>query len=197
VSDEVPVHRRTVTVTSRECAEGEIEVEAELTDERPWARSEAGGDGRAPVIHRMALVVRVRVADRTILDARADMRVFPHAECPAITPAFEGLVGLRIAAGFNRAVQDRFRGVLGCSHLYELARTLGPAVVQAGISAAARRRPAGVPTHDPRATPGVLGSCHVWASGGPGLLKLEAGWQPGLGAFPVPPVEHFTAPPEE
>lgn len=192
----VPLHRRGITVTAYACGEGEMEVEAELCDERPWARPEAGGDGRSAVIHRMTLVVRIRLADKMIISARADMGTFPHAECPLITSAFEGLTGLSIASGYNRAVQERFRGAAGCSHLYELARVLGPAAIQAAISARARDRPAGRPTHDPRSTPGVLNSCHIWAPGGVGLLKLEAGWQPGLGPFPVPVLGTFK-PPEE
>ena len=191
---DVPLHRRTITVTARGCAPGELEVTAELRDERPWARPENGGDGRAAVIHHMALVVRVRLADRLITSARADMGTFPHAECPLITPVFEGLAGLSIASGFNRAVQERFRGAAGCSHLYELARLLGPAVIQASISAAARSRPPGRPTHDPRSSAGVLNSCHIWGPGGVGLRKLEAGWQPGLGPMPVPEVSTFKRP---
>jgi hypothetical protein len=193
-----PLHRRTVTVTAYERGDQEVEVEAELCDERPWARPDsgggAGGGGSAAVIHRMALTVVVRLADRLITEARADMRTFPHAECPRITPAFEGLVGLSVGSGFNRAVQERFRGVSGCSHLYELARLLGPAVVQVGISANARRRLAGRPSHDPRSTAGVLNSCHIWAPEGVGLRKLEAGWQPGRGPFPVPELDAFQRP---
>jgi hypothetical protein len=191
-----PLHRRTITFTAFESeGGGDIEVEAELRDERPWAAPGAEGAGRSvEELHRMALVVRVRLADLLITGARAEMGTFPHAECPRITPAFEGLVGLNIASGFNRAVQERFRGISGCSHLYELARLLGPAVVQAGISAGARRRREGRPTHDPRTTAGVLNSCHVWAPDGPGVRKLEAGWRPGQGVFPVPPVESFGSP---
>ncbi|WP_329310878.1 DUF2889 domain-containing protein [Streptomyces sp. NBC_01262] len=193
VTDKVPLHRRTITFTAYECEDdgGSIDVEAELLDQRPWAEPYAGPGSSVAELHRMALTVRVRLADMTITGARADMGTFPHAECPRITPAFEGLVGLSIAAGFNRAVQERFRGVSGCSHLYELARLLGPAVVQAGISAKARRRVGAGPTHDPRTTAGVLGSCHIWAPDGPGVRKLEAGWRPGTGVFPVPPVETF------
>ncbi|MEU0641499.1 DUF2889 domain-containing protein [Streptomyces umbrinus] len=183
---ELPLHCRTITVTAyEEEGGGEISVEAVLRDERPRAESPAH------VVHRMVLEVRVRLADMVVVHADADMRTFPHAECPLITPVFDGLVGLSVAAGYNRAIQERFRGVSGCSHLYELARALGPAVVQAAISANARRRDAGEPSHDPRSTAGVLNSCHIWAPGGVGLRKLDAGWLPGTGPRPVPGVEAF------
>ncbi|MER6957184.1 MULTISPECIES: DUF2889 domain-containing protein [unclassified Streptomyces] len=189
---EPPLHRRTITVTARE--EGgeedgdEISVEAELCDERPWAQGPAGA------VHRMTLSVRVRRTDMVITAAAADMRTFPHTECPLIAPAFDGLVGLSVAAGYNRAVQERFRGVSGCSHLYELARVLGPAVVQSAMSANARRRAAGEPAHGPRATAGVLDSCHIWAPDGVGLRKLDLGWRPGSGPRPVPPLDAFEHP---
>jgi hypothetical protein len=183
---ELPLHRRTITISAYEEDDGgELSVEAELADVRPRE------DASAATVHRMVLAVRVRLADMVIVGADADMRTFPHAECPLIVPAFEGLVGLSVAAGFNRAIQGRFRGTSGCTHLYELARALGPAVVQAAISANARRRDSGRPSHGPRSTAGVLNSCHIWAPDGVGLRKLDAGWRPGEGPRPVPEVEAF------
>ncbi|MFG2029146.1 DUF2889 domain-containing protein [Streptomyces sp. NPDC048825] len=182
---ELPLHQRTITVTAYEEDGDEISVEAELRDERAWAEPSAG------VVHRMVLAVRIRLADMVIVAAHADMRDFPHAECPLISPVFDGLVGLSVAAGYNRAIQERFRGVSGCTHLYELARALGPAVVQAAISAGARRREAGGPSAGPRSTAGVLNSCHIWAPDGVGLRKLDAGWRPGTGPRPVPEIGTF------
>ncbi|WP_371667956.1 DUF2889 domain-containing protein [Streptomyces sp. NBC_00289] len=182
------LHRRTITLTARQEDGDEISVEAELSDERPWA------EPAAATVHRMVLAVRVRVTDMVVVAAEADMLTFPHAECPLIAPAFDGLVGLSVAAGYNRAIQERFRGVLGCSHLYELARLLGPAVVQAAMSANVRRRDAGEPANGPRATAGVLNSCHIWAPDGVGLRKLDAGWNPGTGPRPVPELHTFERP---
>lgn len=185
----LPLHRRTISVVAHAEEGGEeISVEAELRDERAWARPPAD------VVHRMALTVRVRLADMVIVAADAEMRTFPHAECPHITPVFDGLVGLGVAAGYNRAIQERFRGVAGCSHLYELTRVLGPAVVQAALSANVRRRDAGEPASGPRATAGVLDSCHIWAPDGVGLRKLDAGWRPGTGPRPVPELDTFERP---
>jgi hypothetical protein len=190
MTGELPLHKRAVTVSARQEEDGEVAVEAELRDERPWADPSVAPDaGAAHVVHHMVLSVRIRLADMVITAADARMGTFPHAECPLIAPAFGGMVGLSVRSGYNRAIQELFRGVSGCTHLYELARVLGPAVVQIGISANARRRAAGQPSHDPRGTQGVLGSCHVWAPDGVGLRKLDAGWRPGDGPLPVPPLE--------
>src|ERR1700737_3461062 len=46
-----------------------------------------------------------------------------HDMCPAITPNFQRLVGLRIGPGFNARVREQLGGTEGCTHLVEL---MGP-----------------------------------------------------------------------
>ncbi len=106
-----------------------------LRDERPWA--EGGYSPR--LLHAMELGIVVRRADLTIVDAQADMQTFPHVECTAIEPHFGDLVGLSVGRGYTSAVQERFGRERGCSHLEFLARALGPTVIQATTSAAARQ----------------------------------------------------------
>ena len=76
----------------------------------------------------------VRRADMMIIDAAADMKTFPHAECTEIEPKFSELIGLSVARGYTSAVQERFGRERGCSHLEFLARAIGPAVIQAVTS---------------------------------------------------------------
>jgi hypothetical protein len=137
----------------------------------------------------MELEIDVRKDDLVIIRSEARMMQFPHVECPDITPKFGELVGVNIGRGYNRAVQERFLGVAGCSHLEHMARTLGPAVVQATQSARAHQR---VMSDDlPReitVTPFMRNTCHVWRDDGPAQQKLEAGWRPGLTSNPVPSV---------
>ena len=163
--------------------DGTFDVVGRLVDDRPWAT------GRPAVerVHEMTLSVTVRRSDLTIAAARAEMARFPHAECPDIEPAFDALVGLCVARGFARAVQERFGRELGCTHLELLARCLGPVVIQAVASAAARLQ-------DPEQTRAALSgsgsmfenSCHVWATGGPGMDKIAMGWVPNAGEYPAP-----------
>ena len=79
----------------------------------------------------MTLTLEMSIRDMTITAAHADMHDFPHIECTDIVPAFEGLVGLSIARGYNKEVQRRFIGVNGCTHLEFLARAMAPAAIQA------------------------------------------------------------------
>ncbi|HUY64400.1 MAG TPA: DUF2889 domain-containing protein [Acidimicrobiales bacterium] len=185
---EVPVHRRVIEFEAFERGDALV-VTGRLRDERPWA----GGGPGVEHVHDMRLEIALRKDDLTITDARAVMDRYPHAECPGITAAFEALVGLSVARGYTRAVQDRFGGALGCTHLEQLARTMGPVVVQAATSCRARARdwahldaaPTSRPTLFPRNT------CHVWAEDGPAEQKLAIGWRPGVGGYPAPAVEEL------
>ncbi len=132
---EVPTHRRHVDLDVFE-HDGEFEVVGRLRDERPWA----AGSGHVEHVHDMELAVTVRRSDLTVTAARARMRRFPHHECPEIEDAFSGLVGLCVARGYSRAVQERFGRSLGCAHLELLARMVGPAVIQAIPSSTLRHQ---------------------------------------------------------
>jgi Protein of unknown function (DUF2889) len=185
------VHTRTIEFQSFD--EGDhLTVHARLRDDRPWA------DGKRDVIslHDLGLRVRVRKADLTVEEAEATMDRFPHAECPEITEAFAGLAGLHVGRGYTRAVQERFSGARGCAHLELLARTVGPVVIQAMTSIRAMNRDWEVPSESggdssPRRRPTLfpLNTCHVFCEGGPAEQKLAAGWRPGIGGYPAPPVE--------
>ena len=187
----VPVHRRTMVFDAYDDGE-EIRVVARLRDERPWA----GPVGAIEHLHDMELDVGVRKADMSIASVRATMERFPHAECPSITGAFEGLVGLRVTRGYTRAVQECFGGPRGCAHLEHLARAVGTVVVQAVTSGNARARdwssldrPASEDAEQLNAARAAMrDTCHVWAEGGPGHRKLDAGWRPGRDEYPAPPV---------
>lgn len=188
----VPLHTRTISYRAYEVDADHFDVVADFADVREW-RPEPFVDGR---VHEMRLEVTVRRADLTIMAARAGMSAYPHAECPLISSRFEQLVGLRVVGGYAREIDKRFKGGNGCAHLHEIARGLGPAVVQASVSAHARHRgAAGRVQTTP--SPGVANTCHIWVTGGIGDQKFTAGWRIGDPAqpdeYPIPPVEHFRA----
>jgi hypothetical protein len=189
--DEIPLHRRTIEYEAFDNGDA-LAVVGRLRDSRPWAE----GSSSISVVHDMELAVTVRISDLTITEARADMHTFPHAECPGIVTAFGSLVGLSVARGYTRQVQTRFGGPKGCTHLEQLARSLGPVVVQAVTSRRARAVSRGE-AQDLLAvgsSPWARNSCHVWAEGGVADQKLAAGWRPGTGTYPTPPLASFTGP---
>jgi hypothetical protein len=181
-SDELPLLRRTIDMQVFE-REGYHVILGSLHDQRPWASGQAGPRD----VHHMELGIVVRCADLVIVDASATMGRFPHPECPAIEDSFSELIGMSVARGYTRAVQDRFGRERGCSHLEFLARALGPVVIQAVTAAAARRAENG---EDAGPTGGGLewlaNTCHIWAENGIGMQKLAAEWRPGRGEYPAP-----------
>lgn len=183
-ADELPVHRRTIGI--------EVFVRDEyfvvigmLTDVRPWASGTLGPRD----LHGMELAIVVRRSDLMIVDAVADMKTFPHAECTDIEPKFSELIGLSVARGYTSAVQERFGRERGCSHLEFLARAIGPAVIQSVTSAAAQQFENGnsYPGGE-RALTFLSNTCHVFIDDGPGVQKIAIGWRPGMFGYPAPTV---------
>jgi len=187
---DVPTHRRHIDFEVYERDDG-FEVIGRLRDDRPWA---AGTDD-VEHVHDMSLAVTVRREDLTITAAKATMHRFPHHECPGIEDAFSGLVGLGVARGYSRAVQERFGRSLGCAHLELLARMVGPVVIQAIPSSTLRQRGIEEAGSMLAGAGGawLADTCHVWRNGGPGPAKLAIGWRPGTTAYPAPSLEELSA----
>jgi len=184
----VPLHRRSIEYDAFD--DGDVlTIVGRLVDSRPWVEGVQG----VPRVHDMELRVVVRLDDLCITEADAVMHTFPHTECPGIAPAFAGLVGLSVARGYTRQVQSRFGGPRGCTHLEQLARSLGPVVVQAVTSrrALAVSRGEADDLLTGTGSPWARDSCHIWAEGGIADQKLAAGWRPGTGPYPSPPLEWF------
>ena len=181
-SEELPLLRRTIEMQVFE-REGYHVVIGSLHDQRPWASGQVGPRD----VHHMELGIVVRCADLVIVDASATMGRFPHPECPTIEDSFSDLIGVSVARGYTRAVQDRFGRERGCSHLEFLARALGPVVIQAVTAAGARRMENG--EVDVLAGGGLewlADTCHIWSENGIGMQKLAAEWRPGRGEYPAP-----------
>jgi hypothetical protein len=155
-----------------------------LHDQRPWASGELGPRH----LHRMELAIVVRRADLVIVDAAATMGTFPHAECPTIEDSFSDLVGMSVSRGYTSTVQARFGRQRGCSHLEFLARALGPVVIQAITSTAARRieQGDGEESFSEGGMEWLTNTCHLWAEDGVGLQKVATGWRPGAAEYPAP-----------
>lgn len=173
-----PIHRRTIEIEAFE--EGDfLHVTCRLRDTRPYS-------GR--VVHDLSLSLGVDQT-LTVTSAEATMAAHPHVECTEILPKFDELVGLSVARGYTRAVQERFIGVKGCSHLEFMARAMGPAIVQAMATTRAKQREAALQSGEESVftvNPFMPNSCHIWAEGGAAEQKIAAGWRPGVDGYPAP-----------
>jgi hypothetical protein len=158
-----PVHVRTIRVEIAQAGPHELDVTATLVDERPADNPKWFGSDPPPVIHDMRLGLPI---------------------CPEALPPLQQLVGLSIARGFTREVNERFGRQRGCAHFTALIHAMAPAVRQgAGVAFPDQERPA---TGDPW----FVNTCQAWREEGPLHQLIRAGDEAGLralSAFPPDP----------
>ena len=82
------------------------------------------------------------------------------ALCGAIAPHFQGLLGISMEKGYKRAVQSRFGGVHGCTHIVELLGRMATAAWQTIVPLRAR-------TSGTQGPPSLIDTCHALAADGP------------------------------
>jgi len=123
------IHTRQVTCQGFRRADGLWDIEGHITDVKtyPFANDYRGSIEPGEPIHDMW--IRLTVNDGFEVKAvEAVTDKSPFQVCPAITPNFQRLVGLRIASGWTQKVKELLGGVEGCTHLVEL---LGPVATTA------------------------------------------------------------------
>lgn len=163
-----PVHRRQVTVETFRRDDGLWDVEGRLVDTRATdlqvdRRLRRAGEP----FHSMWLRLTID-RDATIVGAVARSEAVPYeGSCEAIEPAYGALVGLRVGPGYRAEVRRRFASIAGCSHMTELASSMGPAIVQALATEVAT--PA-----DTR--PFALDGCHALATDGKVVATYYPRW---------------------
>ena len=172
------LHTRRVTCQGFYREDGLLDIEGRITDEKTYEHANEWRGTMKPgdLVHDMS--IRVTLDHRfTIVDVEAVTDSSPYRICGDIAPNFKKLIGLRIGAGFNKAVRERLGGVHGCTHIVEL---LGPVATTAFQTAgsrrvqdlqAAHRLKIGKPPkpHDPSRPPRkpyMVDNCHAWASDG-------------------------------
>ncbi len=125
-------HRRQIDVQVFVCGNGLWEVDAVLTDVK--TRVSQMLDGPRPAgtpIHDMLLRLVVN-EQLDILAAGSESRWMPYTDlCSEHGDAYSKLVGLNLLKDFRKQLRHRVGGVLGCTHITELAQVLPTAVVQA------------------------------------------------------------------
>jgi len=131
-ADRQLIHTRTMRVDAYARGDGLIDLEAAIQDvkQKDLELETHVCPARVPV-HDMSLCVTI---DRRmyIVAARARTTASPYeGECDAFGDAYQQLVGLNLLQGFRAALRERLGGILGCTHLTELAGVLPTAAVQA------------------------------------------------------------------
>ena len=178
-----PVHHRHIDCRGYRREDGLFDIEGHLVDTKAYPFDNAW---RGPIppgepLHDMWLRLTVD-EELTVIEAQAETSAGPYPVCPAITPAFFKLEGLRIGPGWRRAVQARLGGVQGCTHLVEL---LGPLATTAFQTVYPLRAPDTAGDADERPPP-HLGSCHALARDGEIVRQHHPRWYTGSRARSKP-----------
>ncbi len=71
--------------------------------------------------HNMRVELKVRIADREIVDAEAQMTKTPFQICVGTAHFVKRLIGLTIERGVTRRMAELLGKSAGCTHLYELS----------------------------------------------------------------------------
>ena len=176
----LPAHLRTITIEAaevEECAGGQLlRVRGVLEDRRPRGVTE-WPDREGDVIHHMEVTLTVRYPDFIITAVEGAMGTFPYAGiCPDALPGLQALVGVSVARGFTRAVNQRIGRQRGCTHVTALILAMGPVVRQGAGAAFGSAAP---PSRGE--TPWFINSCQAWREGGP----LHRQWLSGGTERPI------------
>ncbi len=176
-------HRRQIDVQVFARGNGLWEVDALLVDVKTRDAQLANGQRAAGLpIHEMLL--RLVVDERLdIVEAGSETRWMPYTgHCDEHGDAYERLVGLNLLRNFRQALRQRVGGVLGCTHITELAQVLPTAVVQAFAGEVIDTRGHG----DGASQPFQIDRCHALRGDGEVVRLHYPRWHRAAAAASLP-----------
>ena len=168
-----PRHTRAITVEAYARDDGLWDLDACIRDIKTHDIALPSGPrpGGLPV-HDLKLRITID-RDMTIVGAEAASDAVPYpGYCDTIAPAYGKLIGLSLLKHFRLHLKDRLSGVLGCTHLTELAQVLPTVAIQAFADDAMEERAVGQPAERPY----ELDRCHALRSDGPAVEKYYPRW---------------------
>jgi hypothetical protein len=171
-----PLHVRTIRVEAVEDGGDSLLVTGTLVDERPRGGEKWFGVDGPRIIHQMRLGLRVRHPDLVITEVTGGMEAHPYRVCPEALPPLQQLVGVSVARGFTRAVNERLGRERGCAHLTALIHAMAPVVKQA--AGVAFQPVDGIPADEQGLW--VIDTCQAWRDNGPLHRLVRAGDIQGL-----------------
>jgi hypothetical protein len=174
----IPLHTRTIRMEAVRITDAELEVTGHLVDERAEPEDWFGVPSGL-IIHDMRVTLRVRHPDLVVSAVSAAMGERPYTICTDAVGSLQQLVGLSVAQGFTRAVNERLGRARGCAHLTALVHAIAPVVRQAaGVAFGAAR-----PSPDSASDLWFVNTCQAWRRDGPLHSRLVANDVAGLRAL--------------
>jgi hypothetical protein len=164
-------HHRQMDVQVFVREDGLWEVDATLVDTKTRTIQTVQGP-RPPgePLHDMLLRL---VIDRqlNVVAAGAQTRAMPYeGTCGEHGDAYGRLVGLNLGRGFRQGLKERVGGVLGCTHISELAQVLPTAVIQGFAGEVIDTR------GDDGQQPFQIDRCHALRSDGEAVRQFYPRW---------------------
>ncbi len=159
------LHTRSIELNGYQREDNLWDIEAHLTDIKTYPIKNQYRDGIEPgeAVHEMW--VRITLDDSyTIVDAEAVTDNSPFETCPSITSVYKELIGIRIGVGWRRALNEKVKGRLGCTHINELMGPIATVAFQTMIGPLQRKK--AKKDHAELFKPMIINSCHAWADDG-------------------------------
>ena len=168
-------HTRAITVEAYARDDGLWDLDARIRDIK--AQDIVLASGKRPAgsaVHDLSLRITINRA-LEIVDAEAASDSVPYpGYCDTIGPAYKKLIGMSLAKHFRLHLKDRLSGVLGCTHLTELAQVLPTAAIQAFADDAFETRNAA--GDDSTERPYEIDRCHALRADGPAVAQYYPRW---------------------
>ncbi len=169
-------HTRAILVEAFARDDGLWDIDARITDIKVKDITLASGPrpGGLP-LHDLSLRITIN-RELTIVEAEAASDAVPYpGYCDTVAPAYQKLVGLNLLRGFRHAIKERLSGVMGCTHLSELAQILPTAALQAYANDVIKTRDG--PGEDLMPDrPFQIDRCYALRADGPAVAQYYPRW---------------------
>ncbi len=169
-------HTRAIQVEAFARDDGLWDLDARLTDIKVRDVTLASGlrAGGTP-LHNLNLRITIDRA-LTVVAAEAASDAVPYpGYCDSNSEAYQRLVGLSLMKGFRLGLKERLAGVLGCTHLTELAQILPTAALQAYANDVIKTRDGDSDDASPE-RPFQIDKCHALKAEGPAVATYYPRW---------------------
>jgi len=180
-------HRRQIDAQVFSRGDGLWEVDAVLTDTKTRVANMMDGP-RQPGTPIHDMLLRLVVNEKfDIVEAGSETRWMPYTgTCNDHDDAYAALVGMNLMQNFRQALRQKLGGVLGCTHITELAQTLPTAVVQAFVGEVIDTRG----TAQGAKQPFQIDRCHALRSDGEIVRLQHPRWYRAAAAHSTPDTDH-------
>lgn len=169
-------HRRAIQIDAFAREDGLWDIEAHISDIKTRDALLASGTRAAGApLHGMLLRLTIDTGFNVVAaEAASDAVPYP-GYCDTIGAAYGKLSGLNLVRGFRKDLHERLGGVLGCTHLTELAQILPTVAIQAFAGDVFDPHEG----HGKNDKPFQLDQCHALRTEGPAVAKYYPRWAVG------------------